>query len=415
MSMMYRLPTSDERLETMTQQVRVDEVNPTSANTTGPVTFEITSPANNWFVPSQSYFEFTLEVESSETVSGTTSKVAPDTDDDAEFSSYPAAQLVDSVSHSINGAALETVNDCPEVSSIEVRTDLAKDYYDCIADTYYLEGGGSRKFNGDTTTSTTDPAIKPWDGSTKQFKAHYVPPLALFKYPGAIPGLRQRIVLNITNAANVLTRALQSTSSTAVAVTCEVKSIKFYAAHLIPKTPIAPPSTVMLSLPFAGLIKQSATNSTNTTLTFSVPPSTDKMYLIKNSAGAPTGKADGGAHQFDDDITEAEITYAGQRVPHAANTSLPNSRAFQDYFIASGLDRAGKGMPFSESEWAKRPIYGYVFTKNDNDQSTHVVLRLVQGNSGGNIGLMYVHHKLVRIAYGSDGLAQTVNVVENLG
>ena len=82
---------------------------------------------------------------------------------------------------------------------------------------------------------------------------------------------------------------------------------------------------------------------------------------------------------------------------------------------AAGLTVRSMGMPFSQRDWAKSPIYGFSFTKPPNDASTQVVVRSnASAAMSGSLGLCFVHHRLVKIAYGEDGLAQAVNIVENL-
>ena len=63
----FRLPTSVTKPSSGSQGLRYDSIAPTSALPNGgagggSVTFQIDTPANNWHIPSMSYFDFRIIV-----------------------------------------------------------------------------------------------------------------------------------------------------------------------------------------------------------------------------------------------------------------------------------------------------------------------------------------------------------------
>lgn len=413
---LFDLPTSANKPDSFASAFRYDQVNPTSSisNTGGgAVTFEVQSPANNFWIPRLSYFDFkfTVTEDSDSTALDTADGKTPDF---MQFAEYPASQVVHTYSHSVNGASVETVSDCPELSAMQTRTMMPYDFFQTFGDSFRL--------GHDTTNhATVEPggALQPWGGSVKTFSCLYQPPAALFRYSGSLPGLRQRITLTITND---LKKAVIADDTTSVAkYTVLLKSITFYAAHIIPERPIAPPSTVVLSLPMYSMTKQ-YTSGNSQTQTFSVAPSTDKIYVAKNN-NAPDNTVAKAPHMFHDDIETIEMSYAGQRMPHIAYTELNSGstsrdtlRAYLDYAATTGRFIRAQGMPDSNIDWQNRPIFAAAFEKPQNDQSTALTIRtkVEDGGSEGNICVMNRHHKAIVVRYNNDGLAETVDVQEDL-
>jgi hypothetical protein len=135
---LFHLPTVPVRHDSNSQALRYDAIAPTSALPSsgaggGSVTIQIDTPANNWFVPSMSYFDFRIKVMESRTSGTTTTVSAIDlTDgsgtDEAQFSEYPASHLVTNYSHSIAaGVTLETISNCPELSAVQARKMLNRE------------------------------------------------------------------------------------------------------------------------------------------------------------------------------------------------------------------------------------------------------------------------------------------------
>ena len=117
---MFSLPTTSSPSDTGVSSVRVDEFAPVStvnADGGGTVAFECTSPANSFWCPRLSYFNFRLKVMARK--SGRDDRSAHldglccrrhGTVGNVQFRSYPAAACVQSFSHSINGVTVETVS-----------------------------------------------------------------------------------------------------------------------------------------------------------------------------------------------------------------------------------------------------------------------------------------------------------------
>ena len=111
----FAQPTQSMPQETGISSVRVDQVSSISTvnpNGGGTVAFEMTSPANSYFVPRMSYWNFRLTVtkgingdaldETDGQISDTELYNTSVTQGGVQFKAYPAAQMVQCVSHQIN-------------------------------------------------------------------------------------------------------------------------------------------------------------------------------------------------------------------------------------------------------------------------------------------------------------------------
>ena len=135
---MFSLPTTSSPSDTGVSSVRVDEFAPVStvnADGGGTVAFECTSPANSFWCPRLSYFNFRLKVTSRKADGTAEALTSTDTTDSdlvttgtVQFRSYPAAACVQSFSHSINGVTVETISDVQETASMLNRTGMSYEY-----------------------------------------------------------------------------------------------------------------------------------------------------------------------------------------------------------------------------------------------------------------------------------------------
>ena len=417
---MFSLPTAPTKPDSHASAYRVDEVNPTAAvrpTGGGSVTFEFASPANNWFVPKLSYFDVRLKVVLAADGTAPTVTDATPTDDCLQFAEYPASHVVETFSSSVNGANLETVSDCPELSAIRLRTLLPRDFSEAMSDSYRTASPSSAGSKVNSATVKPGGSLQPWDDTKTTFSCLWQPPSALFSYPGSLPGLRQRMVLTL--ASNLKAAIVAKDATSAALFTVTIDSIKFFAAHIIPESPIAPPRNVVLSLPMYALVKANK-GANNATLTFSVAPSSDLFYVVKNSSGSADGTITHAAHMFENDIKSVELSYAGQRSPSIAYSNLESGsterdhmRSFMDYCAATGRLLRSSGTVDKLAEWELRPIYAGMFEKTSGDQSTNLIVR-IDSTGGGDVCVAYRHHKIAIISYGDDGLAQTCDVQENI-
>ena len=421
---LFDLPTSASKPDSHAAAYRMDEVNPVSSVSPtggGSVTFEMSSPAGNWFVPKLSYFEFRLKVVQTSDSAALTAAQGADSSLAAQFAEYPASHIVETFAHSVNGASLETVSDCAELSAIQSRTAFPKDYADTFSGTFRTRSaalGGNSATTVPSATSVLGSPLQPWDGTIKTWSCKYVPPAALFSYDGSIPGLRQRMVLTLTND---LYKAVLAKDSSSQTFTVTLDSIRFYAAHVVPEAPIAPPRTVVLSLPTMSMQKNTI-SSTNQTLVYSVAPSTDKIFVAQNVAAA-TGIIGTAAHEFvGDNIDSIELNYAGQRAPSISygnqlasdNVNRDAMRAYLDFAATTGRLYRSQGIVDDEFAWTTSPIFGAEFQKPPNDQSTNLIVRATFAAPGGNLCVASRSHKIIVISYNADGLAETVDVQEDL-
>jgi hypothetical protein len=417
---MFSLPTAPTKPDSHASAYRVDEVNPTAAVRAtggGSVTFEFASPANNWFVPKLSYFDVRLKVVLAADGSAPTATDATAADDCLQFAEYPASHVIETFSSSVNGANLETVSDCAELSAIRLRTLLPRDFSQAMSDSYRI--ASPRSVGAKVNSATVKPggSLQPWDDTTTTFSCLWQPPSALFSYAGSLPGLRQRMVLTL--ASNLKAAIVAKDATSAALFTVTIDSIKFFAAHIIPEAPIAPPRNVVLSLPMYALVK-AAKGTNNATLTFSVAPSSDLFYVTKNSSGSADGTITHAAHMFQNDIKSVELSYAGQRSPSIAYNNLESGsterdhmRSFMDFSAATGRLLRSSGTVDTLTEWQDRPIYAGLFEKTSGDQSTNLIVRIDSTNAG-DVCVAYRHHKIAIISYGDDGIAQSCDVQENI-
>ena len=228
--------------------------------------------------------------------------------------------------------------------------------------------------------------------------------------------MKQRIVLSLESTLKkcLLTKSTANTNTYNIAI----GSITFYAAHVIPSFDIPVPPVVKLSLEMRGVTKQYHHGSSSTH-TFSVPPSTDRAYVFKNKQAA-TGAIGTAAHEFDQDIiTDLEMSYAGQRAPALAYSSMVSTtgpdtlRAFWDFAMSTGHVLRSNGLQDNELQWALRPVYAGIFDKPEGDTSTTPTVRS-KGSAADNIGVCHVSHKVAVLSYDEAGICTGLVVQENL-
>ena len=408
---LFDLPTSDHKADSGASQFRFDEINPISSVAQGSTcTFEINPIGNNWMIPKLSYIDVRLKVLKGTAIVTTANGT---TTDFTQFKSYPASHIVTQVSHSVNGSLVESQNDCSEISAIQVRSMLPYEYNETFKNSYRI----GTNVAGAGVASAGAPSLAPWDGTATTFSCFYQPPSAMFKIGQGLPGLRQRIVLTLaSDYKNCLSAAANHAN---YVVTLD--SIKLYACMVVPDAPIAPPRTVVLSLPMMNLAKQ-FTSGSSQTQTYSIAPSTDKVYVVKNSATID-GTVPNSAHVFQSDVQDLQVDFAGQRQPnqqyenlHSGSATRNSMRAFLDYAATTGTLVRSRGLPDTETTWRTSPIYGFTFLTPPNSVSTSLTVRstVKSGGASGNICVAYRHHKNVVISYNEDGIAESANVQENI-
>lgn len=420
---MYHLPTESSRPASSDSSYRVEEIFATSKPKStggGSIQFDVQSAANSWWVPSNSYFLVKFNITKTAETSSSLSTAATYTLTDSSttpvytgasagvyFNNYPAASVIQSITHSINGTMIESLTEVPELSQIDIRTHYSREHYESLAGTMRLKKDGAGIFDKSS--------LKPWDGTSTEFECMWVPCTALFKHKGALPGLRQRFSINLHT--DLAKRVLHTESSTydIADYNVTIADIVFYAAILNPSGVPPVPSSVVLSLPCMSMSKQNITGSGS--LSFSVPPSTDKIFVTKGPVVGDLhdGDEDNAAGFFSDDLTSCEIEFAGQRRPFASMPNLPNSRSYLEYVTSAGFLFRGMGMPYGQTTHNFEPIHGFVFSKHPNDSSSQVQLRMTSGDTSDRpVGVCAISHKILKISYGSDQLAQYANVIEDL-
>ena len=237
----------------------------------------------------------------------------------------------------------------------------------------------------------------------------------MFDYDGGLPGMKQRIVLTLDAMLKkcLLSKSDENTNTYNILI----DSITFYAAHVIPAYDIPIPPVVKLSLEMRGGTKQYHSGS-SATHSFSVPASTDRVYVFKNTQSA-TGALGTAPHQFDADISDLEMSYAGQRAPALAysamaETTKPDTlRAYWDFAMSTGHILRSNGIQDNEMQWALSPVYAGIFDKPEGDTSNNLTIRS-KASAAGNIGVCHVSHKVAVLSYDEAGICTGLVVQENL-
>ena len=170
---MFSLPTTSSPSDTGVSSVRVDEfasvstVNPGGGRAVG---FECTSPANSFWCPRLSYFNFRLKIVPRKSDGTTEPLNATDatvqnlaTTGNVQFRSYPAAACIQSFSHSTNGVPVETVTGAQETAVFSNRTGMSFEYARTAGNSLYRLAGEAGRRNSES--DAPDGALKPWDVS----------------------------------------------------------------------------------------------------------------------------------------------------------------------------------------------------------------------------------------------------------
>jgi len=454
---MFSLPTTSSPSDTGVSSVRVDEFAPVStvnANGGGTVAFECTSPANSFWCPRLSYFNFRLKVTSRDNSGNKiplTSADAVDTDSatagTVQFRSYPAAACVQSFSHSINGVTVETISDVQETASFLNRTGMSYEYARTAGNSLYRLAGK----DGLRNSESADPggALQPWNGgngstNTKTtFDCGFLPPSGVFSMPGTIPGGRHRFVLTLNN--DLRTKAMimdtdrsELTASTENYVYCEIEEVRFHMCHLVPDAPVPVPRNVVLSIHPLTVVKSSlSATSGSSTHTLSVPPSTDRLFVAVNLATAGNSHGVQDSHdQFEPSLSVLQVQYAGQTLPNTAYQSLNKSstgrhimKPYSDFLAACGKLYLEQSSYDNMEEWAANPIHGLSFEKSPNDSSTSVIVRCTRSATANdivaesaetvaaaaaNLVVCAQSHQAIVLTYGDDGLISSCDSVVEL-
>lgn len=450
---MFSLPTTSSPSDTGVSSVRVDEFAPVSTVNPeggGTVAFECTSPANSFWCPRLSYFNFRLKVTSRKADASAEALTSTDatasnlvTTGTVQFRSYPAAACVQSFSHSINGVTVETISDVQETAAFLNRTAMSYEYARTAGNSLYRLAGADGKRNSESIAPGG--ALQPWNtsGNTKSvFDCALLPPSGLFSMPGTIPGGRHRFVLTLNNDLRKRCIIMDSTrsalASSATNYTyCTIEEVRFHMCHLVPDAPVPVPRNVVLSIHPLTVVKSSlASTSGSSTHTLSVPPSTDRLFVGVNlaTAGSTHGVQD--SHdQFEPSLSVLQVQYAGQTLPNTAYQSINKSatdrhviKPYSEFLAACGKLYLEQSSYDNMEEWQNNPIHGLSFEKSPNDSSTSVIVRCTRSASANdlvnesavtaaaaaNLVVCAQSHQAIVLTYGDDGLISSCDSVVEL-
>ena len=450
---MFSLPTTSSPSDTGVSSVRVDEFAPVStvnADGGGTVAFECTSPANSFWCPRLSYFNFRLKVTSRKADASAEALTSTDataanavTTGAVQFRSYPAAACVQSFSHSINGVTVETISDVQETAAMLNRTGMSYEYARTAGNSLYRLAGADGKRNSESVAPGG--ALQPWNksGNTKTvFDCGFLAPSGVFSMPGTIPGGRHRFVLTLNNDLRKRCVIMDSTraavtSSTTNYVYCTIEEVRFHMCHLVPDAPVPIPRNVVLSIHPLTVVKSAlSATSGSSTHTLSVPPSTDRVFVGVNltTAGSTHGVEDG-HDQFEPSLSVLQVQYAGQTLPNTAYQSINKNatdrhvvKPYSDFLAACGKLYLEQSSYDNMEEWANNPIQGLSFEKSPNDSSTSVIVRCTRSATANdlvaetaasaaaaaNIVVCAQSHQAIVLTYGDDGLVSSCDSVVEL-
>ena len=298
---MFSLPTTSSPSDTGVSSVRVDEFAPVStvnADGGGTVAFECTSPANSFWCPRLSYFNFRLKVCSRKADGATEPLTSTDTTDSdlvttgtVQFRSYPAAACVQSFSHSINGVTVETISDVQETASMLNRTGMSYEYARTAGNSLYRLAGKDGKRNSES--ANPGGALQPWDTSANTktvFDCGFLPPSGVFSMPGTIPGGRHRFVLSLNNDLRTRCLIMDSTRSALTSSTtnyayCTIEEVRFHMCHLVPDAPVPVPRNVVLSIHPLTVVKSSLSCIERFEHAHAQRPSVDRQTFRRRESG----------------------------------------------------------------------------------------------------------------------------------
>ena len=443
----FAQPTQSMPQETGISSVRVDQVSSISTvnpNGGGTVAFEMTSPANSYFVPRMSYWNFRLTVtkgingdaldETDGQISDTELYNTSVTQGGVQFKAYPAAQMVQCVSHQINGVSVETTSNVPETAAILNRTSLSHEYKMSSAASMRLVGDYGKR---NATSVMPGGPLQPWNGTTKTIDCAFVSPSGFMNLAGSVPGGRHRFVITLNN--NLKERVLQMGDARAALIagsyiSVSISEITLHAVLMVPDQKLPGPRQVVLSMhPLTVVMSQIGATSGNTTHTLSVPPSTDRLFVALNlqSAGS-SSKFEDNHDSLEPSISTLQVQYAGRTLPSASYTNCERNNATQevlkpysDYLAATGRMYLEASSYDDLEDFRQSPIFGFSFEKEPNDSSTSVQVRVnrqaVQhqesgagASAPGNLIVAAQSHQAVVLTYGDDGLVSSCDSVVEL-
>ncbi len=149
-----------------------------------------------------------------------------------------------------------------------------------------------------------------------------------------------------------------------------LSSIVLNIVHMVPDYFVKIPRQVVISIhPLSLVMSSVAAGSGSSTLTLSVPPSTDRLFLAMNlaSSGSSSQYQDGAA-TFEASFNALQVKYAGQSVPaggyhdlYAGHPSRSIAEPILDFQQCCGkLFNEGPSVDDLHT-WARNPIYGFSF------------------------------------------------------
>ncbi len=170
----FNLPTQGLAQDTGISAIRRDQVNSVSViNPTGGgvAAFEFQSPANSWFIPRLSYFTFKFYITkgpAGSPLDDFDGVIAADlhtsvTEGGVQFRSLPASNVVQGLSHMINGVQVENCSAVPEISALIARSQQSNGYKRSTGSAYRYEGAQDL---GNSNSISPRGSLQPWNAST---------------------------------------------------------------------------------------------------------------------------------------------------------------------------------------------------------------------------------------------------------
>ena len=408
-------------------RIQFEEVRPRSSTLSGAVQLEWSSSANRYFIPGDSYMVVDFEFQKSNGAGDAWENITGDANYASAVPAFNAgANFFSQLTLQANNVLVGTISNPAQQAAVHARTEVSKDYASTTGSVEMLGSATERKTN--TLSIQTAEGV-----NRKTFSVVLRPNFGFLRGGKSWPGLRWALTCNIhpSYTSRILTSLGAATEhpittgaapATVHDFRTQITGVRYYAAHASPVESVPIPRQVIAPLYELSSSSQQLPNGlvagTVSTLQFTVPPSSYKLYLTCQQADAgesPIGQQKevsefrGGVG-----ISDLQLSHGGFSLPQVGYSKFGDEpeRPFADYVRSTLAAQDGKGSLDSVQTWRESPIAVFRFAKPPQDASTEVTVRISFSgnlNVAMNVGLYAAHQCVAVIDFDGSGLAENVN------
>lgn len=377
---LFDFSSSTARPSDGAMNMRVSEISPDGNNLSGQMQFRWSSSASQWWTPASTWLEVRFKI------TGTTNNPLI-SGDGVKTVFAPGDCAFSSVNHTINGVQVGSCTD-PAVAGMMLKKAF-------MTNERRRTLGGLQILNFDQIDFTGDELV-----------CHFVPPLGLYMTGASICGGQHVLTTQLHNAADLVTRLFAVNRANVAAV--QLTSAKLFVTHVSPVDPVRPPPTAVINTLDLHTSSQAMSVNGSVTLTYSVPPSTRKIFIGSTKISIAPGDPFG-VNFFTPLIAQGPLVeYAGQQLPVREYTAADTRRKYYDLHAAKLMSSSN---PFeAHGEYSSNPLTLHAFAKAPDSADMSAQVRLT-ANAAATPSLIHVgalHSNAVVLQYGSDGLIQNV-------